>query len=249
MWTLLHRRERKDRGRAILSAKWSFSFGRCVSHSVLSDSAMLWAVARQVPLCIGFFRQEYWSGLPFPSPGDLPNPGIELGVQLNIEPGSPALQVGSLPSESPGKTLDCGSSSVSSEKWIYLEIILYSQLIRLPECIRRCVGRKKGVKNFELTNQKVGVIINWYWQTTEDTRVLVNRKILHLSLQTLRDPMDYGPPGFSVHGIFQARVLEWIAIPFSRGSQTQGSNTGLLCFLHCRRILYPLSHWGSPSLP
>ena len=82
---------------------------------------------------------------------------------------------------------------------------MYSQLIRLPECIRRCVGRKKGVKNFELTNQKVGVIINWYWQTTEDTRVLVNRKILHLSLQTLRDPMDCSPPGSSVHGIFQAK--------------------------------------------
>ena len=36
-----------------------------------------WTVAHQVPLSIGFSRQEYWSGLPFPSPGDLPNPGIE----------------------------------------------------------------------------------------------------------------------------------------------------------------------------
>ena len=44
---------------------------------------------------MGFSRQEYWSGLPFPSPDDLPNPGIE--------PGSPALQADSLPSESPGK--------------------------------------------------------------------------------------------------------------------------------------------------
>ena len=41
-----------------------------------------------------FFRQEYWSGLPFPSPGDLPNPGIE--------PGSPALQADALPSEPQG---------------------------------------------------------------------------------------------------------------------------------------------------
>ena len=49
-----------------------------------------WTVARQAPLSMGFSRQEYWSGLPFPSPGDLPNPGIE--------PGSPALQVDSLPS-------------------------------------------------------------------------------------------------------------------------------------------------------
>ena len=52
----------------------------------------------------GFSRQEYWSGVPLPSPGDFPNPGIE--------PGSPALQVDSLPSEPPGKpvwtTTNCG---------------------------------------------------------------------------------------------------------------------------------------------
>ena len=45
---------------------------------------------------MGFPRKEYWSGLPFPSPRDLPNPGIK--------PGSPALQADSLPTESPGKT-------------------------------------------------------------------------------------------------------------------------------------------------
>ena len=53
-----------------------------------------WTVACQVPLSVGFPRQEYWSGLPFPSPGDLPDPGIE--------PGSPALQADSLPFEPPG---------------------------------------------------------------------------------------------------------------------------------------------------
>ena len=42
-----------------------------------------WTVAYHAPLTMGFSRQEYWNGLPFPSPGDLPNPGIE--------PGSPAL--------------------------------------------------------------------------------------------------------------------------------------------------------------
>ena len=51
-----------------------------------------WTVAHQSPLPMGFFRQD-WSGLPFPSPGDLPNPGIE--------PGSPALQADALPSEPP----------------------------------------------------------------------------------------------------------------------------------------------------
>ena len=54
-----------------------------------------WTVAYQALPSIGFFRQECWSGLSFPSPGDLPNPGIE--------PGSPALQADALPSEPPGK--------------------------------------------------------------------------------------------------------------------------------------------------
>ena len=54
-----------------------------------------WTVARPIPPSMEFFRQEHWSGLPFPSPGDLPNPGIG--------PGSPALQVDTLPSEPPGK--------------------------------------------------------------------------------------------------------------------------------------------------
>ena len=55
--------------------------------------APLWSTAHQAPLSMGFSRQEYWSGLPFPSPGDLPNPGIE--------PRSPALQADALTSESP----------------------------------------------------------------------------------------------------------------------------------------------------
>ena len=54
-----------------------------------------WTVTCQAPLSEGFSKQEYWSGLPFPSPGDLPNPGIE--------PTSPALQADSLLSESQGK--------------------------------------------------------------------------------------------------------------------------------------------------
>ena len=54
-----------------------------------------WTVAYQAPPSMEFSRQEYWSGLPFPSPEDLPDPGIELK--------SPALQADALPSELPGK--------------------------------------------------------------------------------------------------------------------------------------------------
>ena len=56
----------------------------CVSCSVLSDSATPWTVAHQASLSMGFSWQEYWSGLPVPSPEDLPDPGIESW--------SPALQ-------------------------------------------------------------------------------------------------------------------------------------------------------------
>ena len=57
---------------------------------------------------------------------------------------------------------------------------------------------------------------------------------------TLCNPMDYTLPGFPVHGILQARILEWVAIPFSRGIfPTEGSNP---CLLNWRQILYDLSH-------
>ena len=61
-----------------------------------------WTVSHQAPLCMGFFRQEYWSGLPFPPPGDLPNPGIEPE-----SPVSPALQANLLPTVSLGKPPVC----------------------------------------------------------------------------------------------------------------------------------------------
>ena len=54
----------------------------------------LWTVAYQVPMSMGFSKQEYWSGLPFPFPGDLLDPGIK--------PRCPALQADTLPSEPPG---------------------------------------------------------------------------------------------------------------------------------------------------
>ena len=57
---------------------------------------------------MGFSRQEYWSGLPFPSPGDLPNPGLE--------PGSPALYTDALPSEPPGKSLNVNGLNAPTKK-------------------------------------------------------------------------------------------------------------------------------------
>ena len=63
----------------------------------------LWTIACKGPLFMGFSRQEYWSGLPCPSPGDLPSPGIKP-----MSPASPALQVDSSPTEPHGKP-ECDS--------------------------------------------------------------------------------------------------------------------------------------------
>ena len=120
-----------------------------------------WTVPCQAPPSVGFFREEYWSGLPFPSPGDLPHPGIE--------PWSPALQADSLPSEPPGKNK-----------------VKVAQL-----CPAVC------------------------------------------------NPRDY-----TVHGILQARVLEWGSLSLLQQIfLTQESNCGLLYY---RWILYQLSYQGSP---
>ena len=73
----------------------SSSFLELKSLSRVQLFATPWTVAYQAPPSMGFSRQECWSGLPFPSPGDLSDPGIE--------PGSPALQADALPSEPPGK--------------------------------------------------------------------------------------------------------------------------------------------------
>ena len=111
-----------------------------------------WTVAYQAPPSMGFSRQEYWSGLPFPSPGDLPDPGIE--------PRSPTFQADALTSEPPGNLI-------------------------------------KGH---------------------------IHAKSLKLCL-TLCSPMDCSQPGSSVYGILQARILEWVAMPSSRGSSRRRDPT------------------------
>ena len=80
-----------------------FTTAQCASHSVVSDS-LQWTEAHQGPLSMKFNKQEYWSVLLFPSPGDLPDPGIKSR--------SSALQADFLPSEPPGKPL----TTISSHK-------------------------------------------------------------------------------------------------------------------------------------
>ena len=110
----------------------------------MSNSATPWTVAQQAPLSMGFPVEEYWSGLSFPSPGDLPDSGTESA--------SPALSGRFFTTEPPGKPR---GMKVKSESEV-------AQLCPTPS-----------------------------------------------------NPMDCSLPGSSVHGICQARVLEWVAIAFS----------------------------------
>ena len=87
----------------------------CLVIESCSSLCNTWTVAYQAPLSIEFFRQEYWSGLPFPSPEDLPNPRSEPSSLV-----SPALKVGSLPTEPLGKPTR------------YLEPLVAQRVKRLP---------------------------------------------------------------------------------------------------------------------
>ena len=143
-----------------------------LSHIRLSATPQ--AVAHQAPLSMGFSRQKYWSGLLFPTPGDLPKSGIKPIFLV-----SPALAVDSLPLCHLGRPL---------------------------------------------------------WEYAAAAKSLQ-------SCPTLCDPVDCSLPGFSVHGIFQAKILEWVAISFSRGSSQPGFDPGLNP--PCRQMLYCLSYQGS----
>ena len=289
--------------------------------------------AHQAPLSMGFSRQEYWSGLPFPFPGDLPNPGMD--------PGSPALQVDSLPLSHQGspykieitikRNIICHRHchpqfSVVSDladsrdwtetkselvslclawlpslviiTWIHsLEVQTQSpkatDVLRGNACtssvkpgLSRAVGRfpffhvrssRRGWADYKWTCSRTG---RWaeprsagasassvcclqpsrcrgaggfcpergrsrnFRSEVPDEGSLqssILRLVLLLvfpfcklqiraievaqSCPTLCDPTDYSPTGSSLHGIFQARALEWVAISFSRGSSQPRDRT------------------------
>ena len=144
-----------------------------------------WTVAFQAPLSMRFSRQEYWSGLPCPPPGDLPGPGIE-SVFLT----SPALAAAAKSLQSCLTLCDPidGSPPGSPVPGILQSRILEWVAIAFP-----C----------------------WYVFKLFPTFHYYNKSEVAQSCPTLCDPMDCSLRGSSVHGIFQARVLEWGAIAFS----------------------------------
>ena len=96
-----------------------------LSCFVLFNSAILWTVAHQAPLSMGFSKQEYWTGLPFPSSGDLPHPGTE-----STSPTS-ARQEDSLPLGHLGSPYCCTTIKTCfvSNYMIWWEIFMYSRIL------------------------------------------------------------------------------------------------------------------------
>ena len=168
-----------------------------------------WTVAHQAPPSMGFSRQEYWSGLPFPSLGDLPNPGIE--------PRYLALQADALTSEPPVKpkfmlanikTWRLVSKTSHKLQNIFIMCVSEQELPRYINCSFRLV---------------IKVQTTWFFEWAKD--LMWSHSVVSDSLQ------PHGlcsPPGSSVHGIFQARILEWVAISFSRGSSQPRDGTRVL---------------------
>ena len=123
----------------------------CVlSHSVVSDSLWSNGLYSARLLCPWeFSRQEYWSGLPCPPPGDLSNPGIE--------PPSPTLQADSLPSEPPGKPRNTGVGSLSLLQGIFLtqesnwDLLPFRQILYQPSYPRSPVGYYTALKMNKLS--------------------------------------------------------------------------------------------------
>ena len=110
--------------------------------------AISWTVAHQAPQSMGFSRKEYWSKLPLPSPGDLPDPGIE--------PQSPALQADALPSQPPGK-LTC----IISLRHFFFPVSIFWDF-----CIKQKIdtGKKMPKRNYaciNITCTKVSLICRW----------------------------------------------------------------------------------------
>ena len=133
----------------------------------------LWAVAHQTPLSMGFSRQEHWSELSFPFPGDLSDPGIQ--------PGSPALQADSLPSEQPGKPI-----YFKSPNWGYLSC---SQAKGSPS--------SKGTSSlFSPKTELLGIEL----QALSDSEINLSLQVKYLVTSAVLGPLEY----VSLYFIFNA---------------------------------------------
>ena len=181
-----------------------------------------WTVAYQTPLSMEFSKQEYWSGLPFPSPGDLPDPGIE-----------------------PASRVSGGFSTPEPAGKLSISFLKYASTW-IPNTSGPGISHK-GLWSKLNTMQKLILrmdrVENLIFQSDVDSYRFCCCCVVQLC-PTLCDPMNCSPPGSSVHGDSPGKNTRAGCHAFLQGIfPTQGLNPGLP---HCRRILYQLSYPGSP---
>ena len=165
-----------------------------------------WTVAHQVPLSMDFSRLEYWSRLPFPPPGDLPDPGIEP-VSLASPPVLTGRFFTTVPS---GKPMIIFTGAL-----YFLGCIPITAWYYPISTWRISVGIFFIKQNFFFLRLYSLLFLLFSLCSSNCIKFL----LIYLQVYScLENSMDYSPPGSSVHGIFQTRTLEEVAISSSRGS-------------------------------
>ena len=181
------------------------------------------SIACQAPLSMKFFRQEYWSWLPLPPPGDLLHTSVTVYTTYMV-----------------GKKVAMSESSETTlQSWEELKntyqkrMIIYWTL-KCPSPSNHdwpMILEDSCWSKYPLFSQ-TGTRLLFNFNLDKCKMSSSSSSIQATSLQscpTLSDPMDYSPPGSSVHGIFQERILEWVAISFSRGSSWSRDPTQISC--------------------
>ena len=175
-----------------------------------------WTLAHQTPLFMGFSRQEYWSEFPFPSPGDLPNP--------EIKPASLALAGRFSTTEPPGKPhINYTPIKNLKTKRKKSRLLPASPNGRLPGPTWRMLDLNTCLpQGTTFLSPLTALPQHELYRKGKESEVAQ-------SCPTLCNPMDGNLPGSAVHGIFQARILEWAAVSFSRGSSQPRDRTQVFC--------------------
>ena len=182
-------------------------------------SATLWTVDCQAPVSMEFSRQEYWSGLPFPTLWDFPDPGIEhvslalAGVFFTtVSPGKPMVVLSSVQSLSQSHGLHHNRPPCPSPTpGVYGYPIAPAK--SLQSCPTLCdpIDPTRLSHPWDSPGKTTGLGCHFLLQCMK----VKSESEVTQSCPTLSDPMDCSLPGSSIHGSFQARVLEWGAIAFS----------------------------------
>ena len=159
-----------------------------------------WTVTYQASLSMGFSRQEYWSGLPFPSPGDLSDPGIELGC--------PALEADALTSEPPGKPPQPIKWCLNGLLW---EMLFYQLLTNLPTLQFSSFAQSCATPWTAACQASLSIINSWSLPNS-----CPSSRYCHPIISSSVVPFSSCPQSFPASGSFRMGQL------FSSGGQSIG---------------------------